>query len=403
MTVTDPSDPTASPYGWHDTNGVAGAEYTTTQGNNVSAQEDWDANDTGGTRPDGGSGLDFNYPIDFTQAPSTYVNAAVTNLFYWNNLIHDIHYAYGFTEAAGNFQVNDYGRGGVGNDAVQADAQDGSGMNNANFATPPDGQSPRMQMYDFDATSPERDGDLESTIMIHEYGHGVSNRLVGGPSNVDALDAIQSGGMGEGWSDWWALMFTQKSTDTQNMAYPMGTYVEGEPLTGAGIRRYPYSFNKTIDPETFGLYNSSNEVHDAGEIWCTTLWDMNWLLIGRYGFDANLATGYTAGGAGNKLALQLVMDSLKLMPVNPSFLDGRNAILQADLALTGGANQDLIWQAFARRGMGFSAVDTGANATTVVEAFDLPNPNPMVLSSTPSGPGRRGRSVPSISCSTSRW
>ena len=81
-------------------------------------------------------------------------------------------------------------------------------------------------MYDFDVTSPERDGDLESMIMIHEYGHGVSNRLVGGPSNVDALDATQSGGMGEGWSDWWALMLTQKPTDTQNTAYPMGTYVE---------------------------------------------------------------------------------------------------------------------------------------------------------------------------------
>ena len=116
----------------------------------------------------------------------------------------------------------------------------------------------------------------------------------------------------------------------------------------------------TIDPETYGLYNSSTEVHDAGEIWCTTLWDMNWLLIEPLRVRRELATGYTAGGgAGNKLALQLVMDSLKLMPVDPTFLDARDAILQADLALTGGANQDLIWQAFARRGMGLSAYDGG--------------------------------------------
>src|SRR5262249_35968120 len=119
--------------------------------------------------------------------------------------------------------------------------------------------------------------------------------------------------------------------------------------------------------------NFDNEPHATGEIWASALWDLNWLLINRYGFDPNLYAGYTgAGSAGNILALQLVMDGLKLQPANPSFLDARDAILQADLVLTGGANQDEIWTAFARRGMGLSFVDTDANATSVIAAFDVP-------------------------------
>src|SRR5262249_46684352 len=132
--LIDPADPVASPFGWHDTDGAPGAEFTDTEGNNVDAQEDRDANDTGGFRPDGGSSLDFDFPLDLTQDPSQYEAAAITNLFYLNNTLHDVHYKYGFDEAAGNFQVNDYGRGGIGGDPVQADAQDGSGTDNANFA-----------------------------------------------------------------------------------------------------------------------------------------------------------------------------------------------------------------------------------------------------------------------------
>src|SRR4029077_10269596 len=136
------------------------------------------------------------------------------------------------------------------------------------------------------------------------FGHGVSNRLTGGPANSNALDAIQSGGMGEGWSDWWSLMFTQKPSDAQFDAYPVGTYVLGQPLNGPGIRIFPYSTDMAIDPHTIGDFNTDNEVHDTGEIWTSTLWDMNWLLIDKYGFNSNLYTGYTGpGSAGNILAL----------------------------------------------------------------------------------------------------
>ena len=384
ITLIDSHDSVASPFGWHDTNGAPGAEFTDTRGNNVSAQEDTNADNSGGFRPDGGPSLNFDYPIDLTLAPSGYQSAAITNLFYWNNLLHDIHYKYGFTEAAGNFQVNNYGKGGAGSDAVQADAQDGSGTNNANFATPPDGSQPRMQMYIFTAPTPDRDGDLDNGIIVHEYGHGVSNRLTGGPANSNALSAIQSGGMGEGWSDWWALMLTQKPTDVKDQAYPIGTYALGQASTGQGIRRQPYSYNMAIDPITFSAFNSSSQVHNTGEIWASALWDMAWLLVDKYGFSENLAGGYSPGGAGNLLALKLVMDGLKLQPANPRFTDARDAILQADTALTGGANLQEIWTAFARRGLGLNAnCGPTANTTSITVAFDMPILGLQVNTTTP--------------------
>ncbi|MDZ4783708.1 MAG: M36 family metallopeptidase [Planctomycetia bacterium] len=376
VTVQDPPDPVASPFGWHDTNGADGAEFTDTRGNNVSAQEDSDANDAGGFRPNGGASLLFDFPFDTAQEPASYRDAAITNLFYWNNILHDVHYRYGFDAAAGNFQVNNYGEGGLGEDPVQADAQDGSGLNNANMFTPPDGQSPRMQQFLFSLTSPMRDSSLANEIIVHEYGHGVSNRLTGGPANSNALNSLQSGGMGEGWSDWWALMFTQDPGDTKLAAYPQGNYVLGQPDNGGGIRRFPYSVDMAINPLTLAVYNQSPEVHNAGEIWSSALWDMNWLLIDKYGYEPNIALGYQSeGSCGNLLALQLVMDGLKLQPANPTFTQSRDAILLADEVLTGGTNAKEIWTAFARRGFGLSAdVDdgNGANSPFVVEAFDTP-------------------------------
>jgi extracellular elastinolytic metalloproteinase len=98
----DPAVAPASPFDWHDTNGVPGAEFTITRGNNAFAYTDIDANnrpDPGGS-PGGGAGLVFNFPLDLTQAPEIYRPAAVTNLFYWNNVIHDVFYGYGFDEPA---------------------------------------------------------------------------------------------------------------------------------------------------------------------------------------------------------------------------------------------------------------------------------------------------------------
>ncbi len=363
----NPAAAVASPYGWHDINGVAGAEYTVTRGNNVSAQEDLDANNSGGFQPDGGVSLVFSTTLDLTLDPSTYMTASIINLFYWNNILHDLHYQYGFDESSGNFQQNNYGNGGSGSDPVQADALDGSGTNNANFGTPPDGFDPRMQMYRFTYTTPNRDSDLDSGIIAHEYGHGVSNRLTGGPSNVSCLNNLEQ--MGEGWSDLHAMFLTAVVTDTGPMGRGMGTYVLGQPVTGAGIRNFPYSTDMGVNPQTYDDIKTTNIPHGIGEIWAAMVWEVYWNLVADYGF----APDFYGGSGGNNLTMQLVMDGMKLQPCSPGFVDGRDAILLADQTNNGGVNQCRIWEGFAKRGLGYSASQgSSASRSDGTEAFDLP-------------------------------
>lgn len=380
----------ASPYGWHDTNGASGAEFTITRGNNVWAQEDADGNNGTGYSPDGGATLDFDFPINLSNAPSTYQDAAITNLFYWNNVIHDVLYQYGFDEPSGNFQATNYSATGLGNDFVYADAQDGSGLNNANFGTPPDGSNPRMQMFLWSGT-PQIDGDLDNGIIAHEYGHGVSNRLVGGPGNTSCLGNAEQ--MGEGWSDFLSLIFTMQPGDQASDARGIGTYALNQAPSGAGIRPAPYSTSFGVNPYTYANTNSGlSQPHGIGFVWCTMLWEMTWELIGAHGFDPDIYNGT----GGNNLALQLVLDGLKLTPCNPGFVDGRDAILQADQINNGGANQNLIWAAFARRGLGASA-DQGSSSSRSdqAEAFDLPVDDNVGISSS-----LHPKAGPVFNCST---
>lgn len=218
--VKENVDSLASPLGWHvipqandplslkDTSSSY-TNFTTTAGNNVFAHEDWEglSNWVRNYRPDAGPEMDFDYiydpqPTDKTDSlaeAKKYINATVTQLFYTSNMVHDLYYRYGFDEVSGNFQQHNFGRGGAENDAVIANAQDGSGYNNANFMTPPDGQNGRCRMYLWNTATPYRDGDLEAGIVIHELSHGLSTRLTGGPANSGCLGWGESGGMGEGW------------------------------------------------------------------------------------------------------------------------------------------------------------------------------------------------------------
>lgn len=197
--VLNPADFSASPLGWHDM-GNGGGKRTDTAGNNVFAQDNRvnRPNSENNPKPDGGPEHIFDFKPDFTKHPRTYADAATVNLFYLNNMIHDVFYQYGFDEVSGNFQQSNFDKGGLGRDAVIANAQDGSGTNNANFATPPDGRPGKMRMYIWTISNPPRDGDYDSLIVIHEYGHGISTRLTGGPANSGCLQFGESGGMGEG-------------------------------------------------------------------------------------------------------------------------------------------------------------------------------------------------------------
>ncbi len=216
-----------------------------------------------------------------------------------------------------------------------------------------------------------RDSALDVGIVIHEYAHGLTNRLTGGPLDVDCLAAVQSASMGEGWSDFFALAFTQEPGDTRALARGVGTYVAGQAPTGTGIRTYRYSTSMAVDPRSYGdvALLLPGQVHSMGEIWAAALWELWWSLVEPYGFDPMLV----AGGAGSDQALGLVIDALSLQACNPSFLDARDALLAADLLASDSRNRCRIWNAMAKRGMGVSAGDGGSAASqAVTPAFDLP-------------------------------
>ena len=516
--VIDPSDSLASPYGWHDDDGQSGAEYTITRGNNVYAYEDENDNDQPGFSPDGTAQLNFDFPYATTNTVAANQSAAITNLFYMNNMMHDIWYHYGFDEAAGNFQNNNYGRGGTAGDYVLAEAMDGGGTSNANFATPPDGSNPRMQMYlwgsggggggatftvnsptgiagtytattatfgpglpatpltadvvlAIDNTAPVNDGcdpltngsalsgkialidrgscsfvskveaaenagavaavivnnvpgnpinmggngfniGIPSVMISQADGNLIKTELANGAVNATLVNSSGSFVAPDGDFDngiiahevrdteypfvsrvdraivfasttpnKWAkagaigsaLMLTMEPGDQGSDIRRIGTYAVGQSTTGGGIRPAPYSTDFNINPYTYGNSNDANisVPHGVGFIFATVLWDLNWALINQYGGTPD--PDLYSGNGGNNIAMQLVIEALKLQPCNPGMIDGRDAILAADQALYGGMHRCLIWDVFANRGFGFSATQgSSSSRSDQVEAFDLP-------------------------------
>jgi hypothetical protein len=205
-----------------------------------------------------------------------------------------------------------------------------------------------------------RDSDLDSGVLIHEYGHGVASRLTGGPSSPGCLQAAQSMGVVEGVGDFWALALTAKPGDKPGKPRAISTYVFFQPPDGTGVRGLPYTTDRKANKVAFGDMAGFAEhgmmiPHAIGTLWATVLWDVYWELVGAHGFDPDLA----GGKGGNNLMLQLVMDGLKLQPCNPTLVEARDAILLADLVDHGGENQCHLWRGFAGRGLGVDAAGRG--------------------------------------------
>lgn len=515
--VLNPADPAASPFGWRDTDGQTGPEFTYSRGNNAWAYED-SANDNNGSQTESAAGSAgvFDFPYDPNLEPESNRSAAITNLFYMANKMHDITYRYGFDEEAGNFQFKNYGASGVAGDPVMAEALDGSGTDNANFSAPPDGFSGRMQMYKWNrqggnlltintpsavagtyvvgtttgwgapitgiavtgevavandgsgsedsaqgcseylnsitgkiamvdrgdctfvlkaqnaqaagaigcivcnyenevismsgaglsnfpvimlkksdcdllkqyagsglnasivlpsSSGPEQlDGDFDNGIIAHEYTHGISNRLTGGPAASDCLNNEEQ--MGEGWSDFFALAVTARPGDVAGQKRGIGTYVQRQPNDGRGIRRFAYTNDMSINPETYATVALTPAVegdpnqqfqHNKGEVWATMLWDLYWAMVEKYGFDADINNL----NSGNARTMQLVIDGMKLQPCDPGFVDGRDAIMLSDLTNFAGVDTCLIMDVFARRGLGlFASQGSSLEDTDGVENFD---------------------------------
>ena len=130
------------------------------------------------------------------------------------------------------------------------------------------------------------DGDYDNGIIAHEYAHGISNRLVGGPAQAGCLGNGEQ--MGEGWSDFFALVTSVKPGRDGSERAGIGTYVCREEPNGNGIRSNPYSTDLSIDPETYEDLPSNTQVHALGAVWNSMLWDVYWALVEEHGFSTDL-------------------------------------------------------------------------------------------------------------------
>ncbi len=309
-----------------------------------------------GTTSTTAQGVVQNGIVNFNPSDPLGDDQKVLNIFYFNCVMHNFFYLLGFREADGNFQHNNLGLGGMAADRVDARAHSGPVFGTANMSTPIDGFSPIMNMGLVERTG--RHTAFDSSVVYHEFTHGVTNRLVGGRLNDHALEAPQSRGMGEGWGDYFAC--------TINNTNVVGAWVVNQPN---GLRRFPYT---SAFPDNFGdlgtgRYAADRE-HDIGEIWAATLMEMN-------------------RNVGAQAGAQLVVDALKLAPANPSFLDMRDAILRAldDQRSAGIIDTNRhamirtgIWTTFAKFGMGPNAQSNGASVVGIQADFNLPNEEPGI-------------------------
>jgi len=375
--IEAPADPLASPFGWHDTDGKTGAESFFTEGNNVKVTE---RGDNIGYQPDGGEFLNFTgYPFspDYT-LENQFEDAALTNVFYWNNLIHDVFYHYGFDEQSGNFQKINYYVDGVENDDMDARVQARIGCA-AWAATGSNGVRPIMILGLCD----DRDSAFDNIVIVHEYGHAMVNRLIGGSGDERCLGNDEQ--MIEGWADYFGLFLTQSSSDMATDRRPIANFFFGQGPNGKGIRKYPYSTDFSEDPQTYDSIKSERIPHGVGSVWATMLWEMTWALIDAYGFDENLDsfTGDINQDAGNIMAMAIVIEGLKLMRCQPGFVDAREAILLANREIYGWENDCVIYGAFAKRGLGLLA-DQGLGTSRDDGTEDFTNyPTTSQISETP--------------------
>ena len=214
------------------------------------------------------------------------------------------------------------------------------------------------------------DSNLDNEIIAHEYGHGISNRLMGGAQAASCMTNAEQ--QGEGFSDWFGLMITLSENDSPALPRGVATYSAGQTPNGNGIRNAPYSPDFNVNNYTYADSNDTANVsqpHGVGFVFATMLWDLTWAFIDEYGFDHDL----TNGNGGNNKVMQLVIDGLKLAPCNAGFVEMRDAILLADLLTNNNQNECIIWNAFANRGLGYLADQGDAdNRTDQIEDFSLP-------------------------------
>jgi len=317
-------------------------------------------------------------PTVFASAQRNDADAAIANLFAMHNRMHDWAFNLGFTESAWNMQVVNVSGEGLGGDPetgrAQANALGGS-RNNANQGTGRDGLPPTTNMFLWQpqagaAYPPCVDGDYDMTVIGHEYTHAITNRMIAGPDT--GIGSAQGGAMGESWGDLLAAEYLYEYGFRAPGASPFvtGAYATGN--TENGIRNYD-STRSPLNYADVGYDLVGQQVHADGEIWSATQVRLREAFLTEYGkgtpsLQARCADGLVeiSSCPGNRRWAQLMFDSFLLQAGSQfSMLDMRDNMLAADLVRFGGANQELMWNAFAQAGMGRDATSGPSDADPV--------------------------------------
>ncbi len=388
-----------------------GVPSLTTAGNNALTREAWASPLTPGGLAQAPISPTQDYTTPFTDAwnnsrcnPAELVPggndiiASVTNLFAAHNRMHDYSYYLGFNERNYNMQLDNIGRGGLDNDPEIGNAQAGAltggqpsylGRDNANQITLQDGTPGITNQYLFQPIAgafyaPCTDGGLDMGIVGHEYTHAISNRMVGGPD--EGLTSEQGGAMGESWSDLVAAeyQFSHGYKNGGNI-WAVGAYATGNLQTA--IRDYAINKNP-LNYSNYGFDSTGDEVHSDGEIWNGTNWEVRQALVEKWnrsfsyqnaGLQLKCAQAGRNKGVvrpqqcpGNRRWVQLMFDAFLLQQGATSMLDARDAFIAADRMRFGGENRKVIWDAFARRGMGTKASTPNADSGDVTASFASP-------------------------------
>ncbi len=346
------------------------------------------------------------------------INFTVGNLFVNHNRMHDFAYYLGFNERNYNLQLDNLGRGGLENDPEIGNAQAGAltggqpttlGRDNANQIALQDGVPGITNQYLFQPLagafySPCADGDLDMSIVGHEYTHAISNRMVGGPD--EGLTSEQGGAMGESWSDLVASEYIfSHNYSTGTRPWVVGPYATGNKVTG--IRDYAIDRNP-LNYSDYGFDSTGDEVHADGEIWNGVQWELRQALVQKWDrlrghryrsskkpLQLKCAEAGRNKGVvrpqqcpGNRRWLQLIFDSFLMQQGATSMLDARDATIAADKMRFRGENNKILWQAFARRGMGGSASTPTADSGDVKPSFASPVSKNVKVRFKTKAPGR---------------
>lgn len=411
---TTPSGPfrnIAAPGPW-DTIPATGLATMTTVGNNANTHEAWISPLTPGGTAQAPISPTREYTTEFTDVwnntkcdPTNLVpggndiDAVTGNLFVSHNRMHDYSYYLGFTEANYNMQLSNLGRGGVEGDQETGNVQAGAitggqplllGRDNANQITLQDGVPGITNQYLFQPIagafySPCADGSLDMSIVGHEYTHAISNRMIAGPD--EGITSEQGGAMGESWGDLTAgeYMFSHGYSTGAKNPWVVGPYATGN--AKAGIRDFPINQNP-LNYSDYGFDSTGDEVHADGEIWNGTMWEVRQALVNKWNakfpysnksLQLRCAQATTersplpAGQCpGNRRWIQLVFDAFLLQQGATSMLDARDAMLAADKMRFGGKDLEVMWNAFARRGMGQGASTPNADSGDTKPSFASP-------------------------------